>query len=49
VVAFRELLECFKCPHCDSWLHVTPRVNAESLRCPCKATSLNLRLKPKHN
>lgn len=46
VVAFRELLECFGCDRCKSWLYVTPRMNPESLRCNCNAISLNLKPKP---
>jgi hypothetical protein len=45
VAAFKELLGCFRCETCESWLYVTPRGNPESLRCPCNAISLNL--KPK--
>ena len=47
VAAFKELLGCFRCETCESWLYVTPRVNPESLRCPCNAISLNLKPKPK--
>jgi recombinational DNA repair ATPase RecF len=47
VAAFKELLGCFGCETCESWLHVTPRANPESLRCPCNAISLNLKPKPK--
>ena len=25
VTAFKELLECFRCESCESWLHITPR------------------------
>lgn len=45
--AFRELLECFRCAHCQSWLYVSPRGIPESVRCPCSATTLNLKTKPK--
>lgn len=45
VSAFKELLGCFRCEACDSWLYVTPRRSSESLRCACNAISLNL--KPK--
>jgi hypothetical protein len=44
VAAYRELLACFSCPSCDSWLYATPRSNPESLRCACNAISLNLKL-----
>jgi hypothetical protein len=47
VAAFRELLECFRCDKCQSWLHVTPRHRPESLRCACNAINLNLLPKPK--
>ncbi len=47
VAAFKDLLACFRCDTCDSWLYVTPRANPESLRCACNAISLNLKPKPK--
>jgi hypothetical protein len=47
VKAFRDLLACFRCAKCDSWLHATPRVNAEMLRCLCSAVSFNLTVKIK--
>jgi len=47
VAAFKELLGCFRCEGCDSWLYVTPRTNPESLRCACSAISLNLKPNPK--
>lgn len=47
VTAFKELLTCFACQTCESWLYVTPRGNPESLRCACNAISLNLKPKPK--
>ncbi len=47
VAAFKELLTCFSCETCESWLHVTPRINPESLRCACNAINLNLKPKPK--
>lgn len=47
VAAFKELLGCFSCATCESWLYVTPRSNPESLRCACNAINLNLKLKPK--
>lgn len=46
VSAFKQLLECFRCHQCETWLHVTPRVNPESLRCLCN-TGFNLKPKPK--
>jgi hypothetical protein len=47
VTAFRELLECFRCKDCQSWLYVTPRGIPESLRCPCSSFNMNLKTKPK--
>jgi hypothetical protein len=47
VAAFRELLDCFRCTSCDSWLHVTPRVMPETVRCGCNKVGLNLARKPK--
>lgn len=47
VAAFKELLECFRCKTCKSWVYVTPRGTPESLRCDCNAISLNLKPKPK--
>ena len=47
VAAFKDLLGCFRCETCDSWVHVTPRVNPESLRCACNVINLNLKPKPK--
>ena len=48
VGAFRELLDCFRCASCQSWLYATPRgPNPESLRCPCSAFNINLKVKPK--
>jgi recombinational DNA repair ATPase RecF len=47
VTAFKELLNCFSCPDCNSWIHATPRVNPESVRCMCAAINLNLKAKEK--
>jgi hypothetical protein len=47
VAAFKELLGCFRCETCESWLHVTPRGSPESLRCACNAINLNLKSKAK--
>lgn len=47
VAAFKDLLGCFRCDACDSWLYLTSRANPESLRCPCNAVALNLKPKPK--
>ena len=37
VTAFKELLGCFRCETCESWVHVTPRGNPEisALRLQC--------------
>jgi hypothetical protein len=48
VIAFKELLECFRCESCESWLHTTPRGHPESLRCACSAVNFNLKTKPKN-
>lgn len=42
VRAFRELLEMFRCPACDSWLYVSSRQSPDMLRCTCSTVSLNL-------
>ena len=47
VAAFKELLACFSCDKCESWLYVTPRGYPETLRCGCNAVSINLKLKAK--
>ena len=47
VGSFKDLLECFSCGKCESWLFVTPRSNPDSLRCACNVVNLNLRPKPK--
>lgn len=47
VAAFKDLLECFRCPKCESWLHVAPRGHPETLRCACNTISYNLKRKPK--
>jgi hypothetical protein len=48
VGAFRELLDCFRCTECQSWLYVSPyRGHPESLRCPCSAINMNLKAKQK--
>jgi hypothetical protein len=47
VAAFKELLGCFRCEKCESWMYVTPRGTPESLRCACNVTSLNLNPRPK--
>lgn len=48
VTAFKELLGCFTCEKCNSWLYVSPpRGFQESLRCPCNAVNINLKPKAK--
>jgi hypothetical protein len=47
VTAFKELLDCFLCETCGSWLYVTPRGTPESLRCACNHINLNLHPKAK--
>jgi hypothetical protein len=47
VTAFKELLDCFRCETCGSWLYITPRGKPESVRCACNAINLNLKQKPK--
>jgi hypothetical protein len=45
VAAFKELLECFCCGMCNSWVYVTPRGNPDTLRCSCNTISYNLKLR----
>ncbi|MBW3565433.1 MAG: ATP-binding protein [Acidobacteria bacterium] len=45
VSVFRRLLQQFRCSRCDSWVHLSSRVNAEDLRCVCGEFRLNLRKK----
>lgn len=47
VAAFKDLLACFSCQHCESWLYVTPRGTSDSLRCSCNTVNFNLKPKPK--
>lgn len=47
VSAFKELLDCFRCEACGSWLYITPRGKPESVRCACNGINLNLKPKPK--
>jgi len=47
VKAYRELLGSFTCLECGEYLRVSPdRETAESLRCDCGATNINLKKKP---
>ena len=46
VEAFKRLLAELRCSACESWLYVMPkRGTPESLRCPCGAMMVNLKLK----
>jgi hypothetical protein len=47
VAAFKELLECFRCKTCDSWIYVLPKQSPQSLRCTCSAIEFNLISKSK--
>jgi hypothetical protein len=47
VAAFKELMDCFQCDKCGSWLYVQPRMNPEMLICSCKAVTFNLKTKAK--
>jgi hypothetical protein len=47
VAAFKELLGCFRCEVCDSWIYVAPRMSPESVRCACSRINYNLKPKPK--
>lgn len=48
VDALRQLLDCFCCPRCQSWLRVTSRHNPDAIRCDCGKTSFNLK-RPRKN
>ena len=46
VEAFKRLLAELRCSGCGSWLYVMPKKgNLESLRCPCAAVMVNLKVK----
>lgn len=46
VKAFRDLLGAFTCADCGEYLRVSPdRETAESVRCDCGLTNINLRKK----
>jgi hypothetical protein len=47
VAAFKELMECFRCTGCNSWIYVLPKTNPQSLRCTCETVSFNMTMKPK--
>lgn len=43
VTAFKELVACFVCSGCGSWLYASPRKGSpETLRCDCSHVSFNL-------
>ena len=47
VAAFKQLLDCFRCAECESWLYMLPRGcfagKEESLRCDCATLNFNLK------
>jgi hypothetical protein len=47
VVAFKELMQCFRCTVCNGSIYVLPKVNPQSLRCSCETISFNMTMKPK--
>lgn len=48
VTTFKDLLICFQCGNCDSWLYVMPkRGSPDSLRCSCSQVLFNLKPRPK--
>jgi hypothetical protein len=47
VGAYKDLLACFRCASCGSWVYVTPRSSPDSLRCACSAVIFNLKKKSK--
>jgi hypothetical protein len=47
VAAFKELMECFRCKVCNSWIYVLPKVNPQSLRCTCSDVDFNPTMRPK--
>jgi hypothetical protein len=44
VAACRDLVECFRCDKCGSWLGATPRTGARVLKCDCSEVTMNLEL-----
>lgn len=44
VKACHDLVDCFRCEKCGSWLTATPRTSAKILKCDCSAISINLEL-----
>jgi hypothetical protein len=47
VAAFKELVQHFQCGTCQSFLYLSPRGKADSLRCACNGVNLNLTAKLK--
>ena len=48
VAVFKELLNCFRCADCQSWLYASPKHGeAELLRCACGSVNMNLKSRPK--
>jgi DNA repair exonuclease SbcCD ATPase subunit len=44
VAACRDLVECFRCDKCGSWLSATLRTSAKVLKCDCSEVTINLEL-----
>lgn len=44
VAACRDLVECFRCDKCGSWLSAIPRTSAKVLKCDCSEVTINLEL-----
>ena len=44
VTACQDLVGCFRCDKCGSWLSATPRTSAKVLKCDCSEVSINLEL-----
>jgi hypothetical protein len=47
VAAAKELLECFTCSSCRTWVYAAPRSSPDLLRCSCNGTNLNLKMRAK--
>jgi hypothetical protein len=43
VAAFKDLLACFQCSKCQSWLYVTPKGIPEIVRCACNHVNINVK------
>ena len=44
VLACRDLVDCFRCDKCGSWLSATPRTGGKVLKCDCSEVNLNLEI-----